>query len=187
MYARYIRTRIGADTTRYEFREQVSLFGCNNGLIPCLLRSKTPAAQGEPYLWHVDVVHELGNLPDYHNSTLLIDLKPKQNKSNLSLYEVMDVWGYSSFGWSPILLRLNGLFVDEDPALTQRHDFSRNDTEVDGPIYEFLYLAGSVNEGKLTGTWNTPPVSSTNAALLWPDTLNYFIRCIRACTPDILK
>jgi hypothetical protein len=152
-----------------------------------LLSLKIPTAQGEPYLWHVDVVRELGAHADYPDSTLLIDLKPKQNTTNLSLYEVMDVWGYSSSGWSPILLRLNGLFIDEAPALTQRDDFIRWDTEVDGPIYEFLYLAGTVNEGKLLGTWRTPPMSPTNAALLWPDTLNYFVHCIRACTPEVLK
>ncbi len=187
MYARYLRTRVGADATRYEFQEQVCLFGCNNGFIPWLLGLKTPAAQGEPYLWHIDVVRDLGSHPDYPNSTLLVDLKPKQNENNLSLYEVMDVWGYSSSGWSPILLRFSGLFVDEDPSVTQRHDFTRQDVDVDGPIYEFLYLAGSVDNGKLVGTWNSPPLSSTNAALLWPETLNYFINCIRSCTPDVLK
>jgi len=187
MYARYVRTRIETDATRYQFQERVSLFGCNNGFIPRLLRLKIPAAQGQPYRWHVNAVHELGAHPDYPNNTLVIDLKPKQNANNLSLYEVMDVWGYSSSGWSPILLRLHGLFVDEDPGAFDRYDFTRTDNEIDGPIYEFLYLDGSINEGKLVGTWRAPPVSATNAALLWPDAWNYFVQCICACTPDILK
>ncbi len=186
MFTRYIRTCLGADTTRYQFQEKVSLFGCNKGFIPWLLELKTPAGQGEPYLWHVDIVGELGKNPDYSNSTLLIDLQPKQTASVLSLYELTDVWGYSCHGWSPILLRLDGLFVDEDPALNQRQDFTRKDVEVDGPIYEFLYLDGSVECGKLTGRWNAPPVSSTNGALLWPDALNYFVRCIRTRSPEIL-
>jgi len=190
MYARYIRTRVGTDATRYQLQEQrISLFGCNNGYIPWLLRLKIPTGQNEPYLWHVNVVSELGAHPDYLNSTLVIDLKPKQNKTNLSLYEVMDVWGYSSDGWSPILLRLNGLFVDEDPSIINRKRkyFVRKDDEVDGPIYEFLYLVGSVNKGKIVGTWVPPPASPTNAALLWPNTLNYFVQCIRSCTPDVLN
>ena len=186
MYARYTRTRVGGDASRYQFQKQVSLFGCNSGFIPWLLSAKIPTGQGEPYLWHVNVVHELGTHSGYPNSTLIIDLKPKQNKLNLSLYEVMDVWGYSSHSWSPILLRLNGLFVDKDPALINRNDFVRKDDELDGPIYEFLYLDGSVNDGKIVGSWVPPPASPTNAALLWPDTLNYFVQCIRACTPYVL-
>jgi hypothetical protein len=187
MYARYTRRRVEYDSTRYQFQEQVSLFGCNNGYIPWLLSSKIPAGQGEPHPWHVDVVDELGVNPKYLDSTLIVDLKPKQNKTNLSLYEVMDVWGYCSGGWTPILLRLNGLFVDENPALINRDDFLRKDDQIDGPIYEFLYLDGSVNSGKIRGPWIPPPASPTNAALLWPETLRYFVQCIRDCTPNVLE
>ncbi len=187
MYARYMRTRDGADATRYQFQEEVSLFGCNNGFIPWLLSLKIPPRQDEPFRWHVDVVGELGSNPEYLNNTLVIDLKPKQNKTNLSLYEVMDAWGYSNSGWSPILLRLAGLFVDQDPSSIVRNDFVRKDVELDGPIYEFLYLDGSVSDGKIVGSWVPPPASPTNAALLWPDTLNYFVQCIRARTPDVLE
>jgi hypothetical protein len=166
----------GGDATRYQLQEQVSLFGCNNGFIPWLLSLKVPPGQGEPYAWHVDVVNELGAHPDYSASTLIIDLKPKQNKRNLSLYEVLDVWGYASWNWSPILLRLSGLFVDAAPARINRRSFVRKDAGVDSPIYEFLYLVGSVKRGKLVGPWTTPPASPTNAALLWPDTLRYSFR-----------
>jgi len=187
MYARYTRTRIGIGETRYQFQEKVALFGCNNGFIPWLLSFKISPGQREPFLWHVNVVDELGANSEYPDNTLIIDLKPKQNKTNLSLYEVMDVWGYSDSGWSPILLRLNGLFVDQDPVSINRNDFVRKDDDVDGPIYEFLYLVGSVDNGKIVGSWAPPPASPTNAALLWPDALNYFVQSIRTCTPDILE
>lgn len=187
MYARYTRNRVNGDAIRYQFKEQVSLFGCNEGYIPWLLGLRMPVDQGEPYLWHVNAVEELGTNNEYPNSTLIIDLKPKQHKTNLSLYEVMDVWGYSCDGWTPILLRLNGLFIDQDPALISRNDFVRKTDEIDGPIYEFLYLTGSVDGGKIVGPWVPPPASPTNAALLWPDALNYFVNCIRACTPDVLE
>jgi hypothetical protein len=189
MYARYLRSRVGKDAIRYELQEDnVSLFGCNNGYIPWLLGLKLPPGQGEPCAWHVDVVSELGAHADYLNSTLLIDLKPKQIKTNLSLYEVMDVCGYSENDWSPVLLRLNGLFVDEeDPSSVDRNDFVRKDNEISGPIYEFLYVAGSVGDGKIKGTWRLPPSSPTNGALLWPEPLNYFIKCIQARTPSVLK
>ena len=187
MYARYTRSRVDIVNTQYQYQEQVSLFGCNNGFIPWLLGNKVTPGQGEPFLWHVNVVEELCISSDYPDSTLIIDLKPKQNKTNLSLYEVMDVWGYSAGNWSPIMLRLNGLYVDQDPTLINRNDFTLNDNDVDGPIYEFLYLDGSIENGKLIGSWAPPPASPTNAALLWPDALNYFIQSIRACTPDVIK
>ncbi len=186
LYARYVRSRVGTEGTCYEFRENISLFGCNKGFIPWLLRFKVPTRQEEPYMWHINVVSELGENAEYPNSTLLIDLKPKQNKTNLSLYEVIDVWGYSLDGWTPILLRLNGLFVDEEPSTVERKSFVRNDRDIDGPIHEFLYLNGSVANGKLIGSWAAPPASPTNAALLWPNTLKYFAKCIRDATPDIL-
>ncbi|MER3447584.1 MAG: hypothetical protein C4291_12455 [Candidatus Dadabacteria bacterium] len=91
MYARYTRTRVGSDVTCYQFQEQVSLFGCNSGFIPSLLSLKIPIGQGELYRWHVNVINELGANTEYSNNTLIIDLKLKQNKTNLSLYEAMDV------------------------------------------------------------------------------------------------
>ena len=165
----------------------MSIFGCKSGFIPWLLGLKLAPGQGEPCKWHIDVVSELGSHPEYPSSSLVIDLKPKQNKTNLSLYEVMDVWGYSSWGWTPLLLRPNGLFVDQDPSVVDRNSFVRKDDVIDGPIYEFLYIAGSVAGGKLVGSWAPPPASPTNAALLWPDALNYFVQSIRACTPYVLK
>ncbi len=92
--------------------------------------------------------------------------------------EVMDVWCYSDNDWTPILFRLNGLFIEEDQAKVNRNDFIRMDKDIDGPIYEFLYLNGSIKGGKITGSWASPPVSPTNTALLWPETLNYFFQCI---------
>ena len=183
MYARYLKTPEAEGSYRYRFEKNVSLFGCKKGFIPWLLRFKIPPEQEEPYRWHVDVVTELGARPEYPGNTLIIDLKPKKNKTNVSLYEVMDVWGRSSSGWSPILLRLSGLFVDANPASIDRMDFVRRKAELEEPIYEVLYLDGSVKDGKMVGSWSPPPASPTNAALLWPDTLNYFVQCIRECTP----
>lgn len=187
MYARYTKERVGANATRYNLQEErIHLFGCNEGFIPWLLGLKLGSRDTEPYAWHVDVVSELADHPEYPESTLIIDLKPKQNMTNISLYEVMDVWGYSSNGWSPILLRLNGLFVDEKPAKVNRKSFVRKDDELSGPIYEFLYVVGSVVGGKLVGKWVLPPAGAANAALLWPETINYFFQCIKSRTPDVL-
>ncbi len=188
MYMRYKKSRRGSQS-RYQFVEQVSLFGRHVGFIHWLLERQTSTSQKEPYLWHLPIESALNNAEyegtKYQGSTLVIELKPKQQKT-LELYEMLDVWGYSYSGWTPILLHLSGLFVDADPKKVDRNDFSIRDDEKDDPIYEVLYLDGSVSNGKLVGRWNAPPVSPTNAALLWPDTLNYFVRCIRERTPGVI-
>lgn len=186
MYTRYQKNYLNHSNTRYQFMEQVSLFGCNNGFIPRLLQLQTPPGQDEPYLWHLDVQKALARTEEYQGSTLVIDLKPKQHKTNVSLFEVLDVWGYSCSGWTPILLHLLGLFVDADPNSANRDDFIISNSNIEAPIYEFLYLDGSIKDGNLDGTWNAPPASPTNAALLWPNALNYFVKCIREHTPDVI-
>ncbi len=187
MFCRYTRERVDQSATRYKHKEEVSLFGCNEGFIAMLLKNKLPKNQDEVYKWHIDFIAELGAHPDYPCSTLLIDLKPWQKEENLSLYEVMDAWGYSADGWTPIMLRLNGLFVDADPSIVNRDNFVCKDDEIDGPIHEFMYVNGSVKGGKLSDNWTLPGPSPTNGVLLWPDTLNYFFECIRASTPEVLQ
>lgn len=70
-------------------------------------------------------------------------------------------------------MHLQGLF---DPRIDSRVSnltkFEISNSEIDGPIYEFLYVDGSFDNGKLTGRWVPPPASPTNAALLWPETQN---------------
>lgn len=187
MYARYEKTAPGAGSSRYQLAEEISLFGCNNGFIPWLLERQTPRGRQQPYAWHLNLESALNACPEYRGSTLVIDLKPKQRATNLSLYELIDCWGYSNEGWTPILLYLNSLFVDANPKGVNRSDFTLQADQIDGPIYEFFRLDGSVDDGKLIGTWNPPGASPTNAALLWPDALAYFIKCIKECTPDVLN
>ena len=127
MYTRYRREE-GRGFSSYRLAEEgFPYFGCRQGIIPWLLRKRIPPAQEEPYRWHLPVRDSLNGArwgsTDYSGSALIIDLKPKQRGSNLSLYEISDVWGYSDFGWSPILLRLSGLFIDEDPKTANRERF----------------------------------------------------------------
>lgn len=105
---------------------------------------------------------------------ILIDLKPS-NKSNVSLYRLRDVWGYSYEGWTPLALRLEGLLVDEpqnNPS-TFKQVF-RGPLETRDFIYEFLYLNGGTKSGK----WTWGLVGRVNGALLWPDALRYFVNAI---------
>jgi len=172
MYALYEKI-IGKNIERYKFIEQISLFGCNSGYIPWLLRSKIFKSQSEPLRWHLNIYDSLTANGKY-NCSLIINLKPKNSSPNLSLYELVDVWGYSESGWTPIMMRLRALFVDDDPTFYDEHNFERNIDDIDDPIFSMMYLAGSINNGQLTGRWTAPGASPTNSVLLWPNTFEYF-------------
>lgn len=171
---------------RFTFAAVTNLFGCRVGKIPSLLLRQTAAAQDEPYAWHIDIRRALTG-PDGPSQSLIISLKPRNSRPNLSLYEVLDVWGYSANGWTPAMLRLRGLYIDEDPAVVANPaDFEIELTKNDVPIYSMLYLDGSISKGKLTGRWTAPRASSTNSVLLWPEALSYFFAMIQDRTPGVL-
>ena len=113
---------------------------------------------------------------EHDNQTLIIDLKPRNARRNLSLYEVSDVWGVSYSSWTPIMLHLRGLFIDEDPDCFDTKDFVRRPEEIDEPIFSMMYLQGGVKNGRLEGKWIPPGPSSTNGVLLWPEDFEYFLQ-----------
>ena len=112
----------------------------------------------------------------HDNQTLIIDLKPRNARRNLSLYEVSDVWGVSYSSWTPIMLHLRGLFIDKDPDCFDTKDFVRRPEEIDEPIFSMMYLQGGVRNGHLEGRWIPPGPSSTNGVLLWPEDFEYFLQ-----------
>jgi hypothetical protein len=183
MYAMYDEV-IRKATTTYRFVEQISLLGCNVGLIPRLLRSQLSTAQGEPYLWHLNVRAGL-KAEGRASTTVIIDAKPK-NKKLLSLYELLDVWGNSDYGWTPLLLLTRDLFTDVDPKDQDRKDFEIKGITERPFVYSMLYASGSVNAGELVGTWNPPGPGSTNSLFLWKDTFSYFVSRINRTTPGFL-
>jgi hypothetical protein len=136
-----------------------------------MLLKKYPNAT-ERLDWDLDVRVSL-DLLGILNSTIIIDLKPNQNQTNLSLYEIESIIGQSLNGWSIIMFNLKGLFVDS-PEVNKRNNFVRDTKEIDSPIFSFSYINGSVRDGRLTGKWITPGPSSTNSALFWPESITYF-------------
>lgn len=180
MYGLYKKSTAGG-IERFLFVKEVSLFGCNAGCIPRLLRRQTSAGQTEPYRWHIEVETALA-AENQANHSLVIDLKPNNKKRSLSFYEIADVWGNSDSGWSPIMMRLRAIFIDHDPHGINDKDFERATIQIDDPIFSMMYLNGSVKDGQLVGTWTAPPSSPTNSVLLWPETLDYFISVSRGLT-----
>lgn len=128
--------------------------------------------------WHctdTDILSHLGDVePAEHR--ILIDLKPS-DKTNVSLYRLRDVWGYSYESWTPLALRLESLLVDDprDNPTIFKQEFV-GPKESGDFIYEFLYLNGGTKGGK----WTWGMVGRVNGALLWPDALRYFINRINA-------
>lgn len=174
MYYLYCRTGPG-EHVRFTRIEEVHLFGCRQGVIPRLLARRVPSAQNQPYQWHLDVSRALAE-DGMAGGTLVIDLKPAQRIKNLSLYEVLDVWGFSSHGWTPIMMRLRGLFVDDAPTAADPEDFFYDLGAADHDLFSMMYLSGTIIGGKLAGKWTPPGPSPTNSVLLWPEVLTYFMR-----------
>jgi hypothetical protein len=173
MYASYKKQSVGKGN-RFTRHEKISLFGCNEGFIPWLLSESMKTNQGEPFAWHLEIpsaLHSLGaNYPEANS--IVIDIKPG-NKEGLYLCELTDVWGYSSASWTPMMWRLKQLLWEADSKKIDRLDFK---APSDGhQIHSFIHAAGSVQKGKIVGTWNDPGASPTNSALLWPDALDYFV------------
>lgn len=172
MYALYQKEPQGTGF-RYIFKEKAHLFGCNSGYICRLLRSTLTARDSEPYPWHLNVEASLAGIGQAGH-TLIINLKPNSTRPNLSFCEIVDVWGYSSYGWTPILFYLRGLFIDDDPKQFDAQDFSRSLQEIDDPIFSMSYVSGTTVNGEIRGKWVPPGPSPTNSVLLWPHVFSYF-------------
>lgn len=181
MYALYhvTPTPLGG---QYRFEREQALFGCLSGLIPKLLRTVlTPGVQAPPE-WHLPIGQILAA---DDSKCFIINLKPNNGDAagSRSLYELLDVWGYSESGWTPAMLRLRGLVVDNEPSIADANDFEVAYSEANSVIYSFLYFAGCIEDGGLVGKWTAPRASPTNSALLWPAPLAYFMDQMQAGTP----
>ncbi len=133
--------------------------------------------------WHAreeDLLRGMGT-ETTRNSAVIIDLKPDAAR-NVSLYEIEDVWGFSNEDWTPLALRLRPLFVDhkhKNPDRFKRRFPMPSEKAIGdngGAIHEFLYA--SHREG-IDGPWRWGRNGVVNAALLWPDTFEYFVSSIR--------
>ena len=157
---------------RYRWLDKAKLFGCNEGKIPWLLEQQMKRTGEAPEKWHLDISDALAKEAS-PNHALVINLKPRE-QTLLSLYELLDVWGHSTEDWTPLMFRLRGLYIDENPHPYAENDFIRSYGECDEPIFSMLYVNGGTEGGKIKGPFTPPGPSSTNSTLLWPETFMYF-------------
>lgn len=161
----------GSAGLSYRLVKKVSLAG-KGGPIATYVRNRAGASY--PFTWHMceaDLLAHLAGPGGDH--ALVVDLKPEQ-RGNVSLYQVKDIWGFSLKDWTPMALRLRTLFVDRPVNSPEEFKRQFDSKECDEPddVFEFLYLRGGV----LEGTWRWGTVGSVNGALLWPDVLKHFVR-----------
>lgn len=161
-------------TCRFDFLRTTHLFGCNVGLVARYLRSANvlPADATQPYKWRFKVADALRVLePDA--DAFVIDLKPNED-GNASRYEVLEIAGYSGNGWTPAMLKMRALLIDENTAEYPLDAFVLNQCNGMDEVLMFCHFSGTIKNGSLTEKWLPPGQSSTNSTLLFPDALNYF-------------
>lgn len=156
--------------------KKVSLAGY--GAIYSLAKSKysnVHVKEEEGIGWEItekEIIKELGFDPELYR--LIIDLKPSV-KGNISFYYLRRIFGYSYYGWTPIALQLETIFVDEYPENPEKFKQEFQVPSEKGDIvHEFLYLQGGFKEGN----WVWGRVGSINGCLLWSDALRFFMEKI---------
>jgi hypothetical protein len=182
-----------ATANQYGFKRMegsVSLFGCNVGLIPNHLRRTTQPCKGELGPWSIEVPRMIQQQPKVGAAALMMHLNPN-DKEKVLLYEIRRIWGYSHDDWTPIMLESVPLLDDlwTDVSIEQ---FSMPSKEYEDlpRIYSFLYLQGTVKDGKVIGKWTAPRPSATNTPVLYPHVLSYFmseIGYVKAAVAELSK
>lgn len=168
MYNAYQKT-IEGNKINFKKSDSISIAGNRSGVVVQYLRTILEPLQTEPFEWHIPI-ESLCSVLKLNGNSLVINVKPVKNDQ---LLEVLNIWGHSSWGWTPILLECREL-------LQEVGSYDLNNFEVNSSVYEgqsvftMLYLRGSIKDGKFIGSWNWPNASPTNSVLLWPETLEYF-------------
>lgn len=174
MYAVYDKI-IEDDKVRYKFIRETKLFGCNNGKIVELLKKQGIPQETKAYHnWRL-IIQDLLSDADTTNPALIINLKPN-SKSNISIYEIINVFGVSQHEWTPIMLHLHGILMDKDKNYEKINpkDFTFESGNINKDIFSFLYVNGGIKNGTINGRWTAPRSSPTNSVLLWSKTLEHF-------------
>jgi hypothetical protein len=134
------------------------------------LHAKKNPRNKVPFGWHATAAEIVEELKGSDNQEVLINLKPN-GQNNVSLYRLLDVWGFSYTDWTPLALRLEVLFADHRHKSPEKFmkSFQLENQKSGEYIGEFLYLKGGV----AGGTWSWGQVGRVNGALLWKDAFTY--------------
>jgi len=177
MYYVYDRAE-GDGVTKLQRKKRICLVGCKSGIIPDLLRCKLKPDHNEPYDWELDISEDYSS----RGEAVIVDMKP-YDEDCIFLCELDKAYGYSHNGWTPILLRLKGLYVDEPVGSLNKESFDYpNKTDL---IYTMSYLSGTVENGNIKGRWTGSGPS--RSVLLFPKTLTFFLASMGKNDPGLFR
>jgi hypothetical protein len=167
----YEYSKNSSGTNDYKRIKDVRLAGKEGAISIYISKINKQKNIEKPFPWYISVDEVLTNLnATPQNNSLIIDVKP-YDKKRVSLYRLEEIWGFLyPEEWSPLLVRLESLFVDWEVKNPEKFKEQFNDQDSEKEvIYEFLYIR------KDKKTWNWGMVGRINGALLWPNALRYFI------------
>lgn len=152
----------------YRYFTTVSIAG-RHGPLAQIQSNRNPTGT-VPCAWHATSADIVGAIPGgLAGQEIVIDLKPTV-ATNVSLYRLLDVWGFSAATWTPLALHLECLFADLEHPNPLQFKAAFDDSDADrSRVGEFLYLQGGVKEG----TWNWGKIGRVNGTLLWPAAFDY--------------
>jgi hypothetical protein len=180
MYLLYKTMKDGPDKVEFKKESEISLVGNTRGIVVEYLRTIITPKDTEPFEWEIDTKEAVSAL-GLSGDAVVVDIKP-DSKERVMLFELQKIYGLSSYGWTPIMLELRDLVLDKPASRWNKSHFSIPDHSPRRDIgYTFLYLSGTVKDGKPVGTWNVPEPAPTNGSLRRPDTVRYFLSKVR-CT-----
>ena len=172
----YERRKNPDGSSEFKQLRNLSLAGSRNGVLAAYVKRQR-FGSGTGWAIGVEQILKEAGYAEANTYAVIIDLKPG-DKEGVSLYELKRVFGYTSTGWTPIMLHLEALFAGQPKENVE--EFKQQFSDVDcpeerRPVHTFLYLQDTY-EG---GSWNWGPVGTVNAALLWPEAIEFFINHVR--------
>lgn len=190
-YSIYRKHHSGA-LVEYEFVKRIGLFGWRDsresgGWLPSLLRqhiAATPVSVDSPS-WHISRDELQGGLESDVDSTrnsLLVEYN-RNEQSDVELYEIVEIWGYSLRNSTSMMLHLKRLACDGTQTAGGRR-FSICQDAVHDPqsVLALTYTPnGTIKGGRMIGNWPPPP-GPTNSVLLRPAALEYFAGEVKKMT-----
>jgi len=161
--------------------DEISLAGKNTGMICRELRNILKPTDNAPFSWKIpiaDILQKAGY-------ALVMNMKP-DNKDTIQLCELDTILGFSDEDGSTVMFRLRQLLKQDREKDFDVYKFSVPKT-TDVILYTVNYLSGTIENGKLTGTWNFPNNSATGDLLLTTQAMSYFTAQIKKIDPVFLN
>lgn len=159
---------------QYKFHRGIRLDGRKGPL--AMLCHSLNAEKRIPFKWHASskkIIQSLGGSPT--EQAIVFDLKPRAT-GRVSLYRLLDVWGFSFSNWTPLALRLRALFADQKEANPFAFKNSFLDPGTDHSLVgEFLHVRGGAAEG----TWHWGRVGRLHGAFLSCDAFNFLSAALK--------